>query len=304
MLSTSIPKPRHHRLVIERHYANENKVNEISYPSAHSKSLTNRLQYSRHLKINLTITDPVADQTKLNNKTNSAISSLDEAIADKREEVSSLKATLDNSKPSTEASKTTAGTTDANTLANLDYTGQQEITVNNNDPAFSKNDLSTAKGAWATYSDLDSLNRVTDANALLNRSLMPSAKREPLTWNPTGWHNKKTAHGWLYNRSHLIGYQLTGENNNPKNLMTGTQTLNSPLMLAHEMDIAYYLKQSNDHYVRYEVKPIFRGNELVARGVQMRAQSIGDNTIHFNVYIFNVEPGYTINYADGTSTKN
>ena len=249
-------------------------------------------------------TDPVADQTKLNNKTNSAISSLDEAIADKREEVSSLKATLDNSKQSTEASKTTAGTTDANTLANLDYTGQQEITVNNNDPAFSKNDLSTAKGAWATYSDLDSLNRVTDANALLNRSLMPSAKREPLTWNPTGWHNKKTAHGWLYNRSHLIGYQLTGENNNPKNLMTGTQTLNSPLMLAHEMDIAYYLKQSNDHYVRYEVKPIFRGNELVARGVQMRAQSIGDNTIHFNVYIFNVEPGYTINYADGTSTKN
>lgn len=249
-------------------------------------------------------TDPVADQTKLNNKTNSAISSLDEALADKREEVSSLKATLDNSKPSTEASKTTAGTTDANTLANLDYTGQQEITVNNNDPAFSKNDLSTAKGAWATYSDLDSLNRVTDANALLNRSLMPSAKREPLTWNPTGWHNKKTAHGWLYNRSHLIGYQLTGENNNPKNLMTGTQTLNSPLMLAHEMDIAYYLKQSNDHYVRYEVKPIFRGNELVARGVQMRAQSIGDNTIHFNVYIFNVEPGYTINYADGTSTKN
>ena len=249
-------------------------------------------------------TDPVADQTKLNNKTNSAISSLDEAIADKREEVSSLKATLDNSKPSTEASKTTAGTTDANTLANLDYTGQQEITVNNNDPAFSKNDLSTAKGAWATYSDLDSLNRVTDANALLNRSLMPSAKREPLTWNPTGWHNKKTAHGWLYNRSHLIGYQLTGENNNPKNLMTGTQTLNSPLMLAHEMDIAYYLKQSNDHYVRYEVKPIFRGNELVARGVQMRAQSINDNTIHFNVYIFNVEPGYTINYADGTSTKN
>ena len=249
-------------------------------------------------------TDPVADQTKLNNKTNSAISSLDEAIADKREEVSSLKATLDNSKPSTEASKTTAGTTDANTLANLDYTGQQEITVNNNDPAFSKNDLSTAKGAWATYSDLDSLNRVTDANALLNRSLMPSAKREPLTWNPTGWHNKKTAHGWLYNRSHLIGYQLTGENNNPKNLMTGTQTLNSPLMLAHEMDIAYYLKQSNNHYVRYEVKPIFRGNELVARGVQMRAQSIGDNTIHFNVYIFNVEPGYTINYADGTSTKN
>lgn len=251
-----------------------------------------------------TVVDPVASQTKLNKKTASAISSLDEAITDKREQVSKLKTALNKQEPETKASEAPSSSQDASNLANLEYTGQQEITVNNNDPAFNKSDLSTAKGAWATYSDLDSQNRVTDANALLNKSLMPSAKREPLTWNPTGWHNKKTAHGWLYNRSHLIGYQLTGENNNPKNLMTGTQTLNSPLMLAHEMDIAYYLKQNSQHCVRYEVKPIFRGNELVARGVQMRAQSVGDDTVRFNVYIFNVEPGYTINYADGTSTKN
>ncbi|URW92584.1 DNA/RNA non-specific endonuclease [Lacticaseibacillus paracasei] len=248
--------------------------------------------------------DPVASQTKANKKTQSAISSLDSELTEKRKEITDLKAKLTKTQPAASESSTSAAATTASDLANLDYTGQQEIIVNKNNPAFSDADLSTAKGAWATYSDLDSQNRVTDANALLNKSLMPTAKREPLTWNPTGWHNKKTAHGWLYNRSHLIGYQLTGENNNPKNLMTGTQTLNTPLMLAHEMNIAYYLKQSTSHYVRYEVKPIFRGNELVARGVQMRAQSIGDNQVYFNVYIFNIEPGYTINYADGTSTKN
>ena len=186
-------------------------------------------------------------------------------------------------------------------LASLSYNGTQEIIVNNNNPNFSQEDLMTDNGAWQKYGDLDNLNRVTSANALLNSSLMPTAKREALHWNPTGWHNKRVSGGWLYNRSHLIGYQLTGQNNNPKNLMTGTRSLNSPEMLAHEMDIAYYLKQSRSHYIRYRVTPIFRDNELLARGVQMEAQSIGDNAIHFNVYIFNVQDGVTINYNDGTS---
>ena len=186
-------------------------------------------------------------------------------------------------------------------LANLDYNGTQEIIVNNNNPNFSQADLSTVNGAWQKYGDLDNLNRVTTANALLNVSLMPSAKREPLHWNPTGWHNKRISGGWLYNRSHLIGYQLTGQNNNPKNLMTGTRSLNSPEMLAHEMDIAYYLKQSSSHYIRYRVTPVFRGDELLPRGVQMEAQSVGDNSVHFNVYIFNVQEGVTLNYNDGTS---
>ena len=190
---------------------------------------------------------------------------------------------------------------DNTNLANLDYNGTQEIIVNNNDPNFSQEDLSTVNGAWQKYGDLDNLNRVTAANALLNVSLMPSAKREPLHWNPTGWHNKRISGGWLYNRSHLIGYQLTGQNNNPKNLMTGTRSLNSPEMLAHEMDIAYYLKQSSSHYIRYRVTPVFRGNELLPRGVQMEAQSVGDNSVHFNVYIFNVQDGVTLNYSDGTS---
>ncbi|WP_461214249.1 DNA/RNA non-specific endonuclease [Lacticaseibacillus sp. GG6-2] len=186
-------------------------------------------------------------------------------------------------------------------LAALTYNGDQEITINNNDPAFSTSELATTNGAWTRFSDLDRLNRVGAAEAMLNRSIMPTAEREPLTWDPTGWHNKKINGTWIYNRSHLIGYQLSGENNNPKNLMTGTRELNSPLMQAHEDDIAHYLKQSNAHYVRYEVTPVFRGSELLARGVAMRAQSIGDNTIRFNVYIFNVQPSVSLNYADGTS---
>ncbi|GEL12578.1 dna-entry nuclease [Lapidilactobacillus concavus DSM 17758] len=206
--------------------------------------------------------------------------------------------------PATSTAKTAAAAqpkSASTNLANLNYTNSQEIPVNNNEPNFSAQELSTARGAWESYANLDSLNRAVDANALLSQKLMPTQKRTDLTWDPTGWKNKRTKHGWLYNRSHLIGFQLSGENNNPKNLITGTQSLNNPLMLSHEMDIATYIKASPAHYVRYEVKPIYRGNELVARGVQMRAQSIGDNQIHLNLYIFNVESGYRINYSDGSS---
>lgn len=191
--------------------------------------------------------------------------------------------------------------TDKYQLANVEYTNEHEITVNGGNPQFSEGDLNTSKGAWQVFSNLDSLNRVGKADALLNISLMPTTKRGSLTWNPTGWHNKKIKKGWLYNRSHLIGYQLTGENNNPKNLMTGTSQLNNPYMLMHEMDIAYYLKQSKSHFVRYRVTPIFRNTELLARGVQLEAKSVGDNQISFNYYIFNAQDGVTLNYTDGTS---
>lgn len=189
-------------------------------------------------------------------------------------------------------------------LANLNYSGKDVITVNNNNPEFSKSDLSTSDGAWQSYGNLDNLNRVTAANALLNKSLMPSAEREPLHVDPTGWHNKRISGGWLYNRSHLIGYQLTGQNNNIKNLMTGTRQLNDPDMLRYEDQVADYIKDNPNDYVRYRVTPVFRGNELLARGVQMEGQSINGDTIHFNVYIFNVENGVTLNYSDGTSRIN
>lgn len=186
-------------------------------------------------------------------------------------------------------------------LAEKKYTGTQTIDVNNGVPTFSKEDLSTKNGPWEKYGNLDSLNRPTYAEALLNKKLMPTEKREPLTVDPTGWRNKKIKNGYLYNRSHLIGFQLTGQNNNLKNLITGTRQLNSPEMLRFESDIAYFLKENPDKYVRYSVVPVFRDEELVARGVHMQAQSIGSNDIRFNVFIFNIQDGVTINYADGTS---
>lgn len=189
-------------------------------------------------------------------------------------------------------------------LSKLDYSNQQIIKVNNNKPTFTHEDLSIAHGSWQAYSNLDSLNRVGPANAMLGRDLMPKVQRDPLYVNPTGWHNKRiTYHGesvWIYNRSHLIGYQLTGQNNNVKNLMTGTQSLNSPGMEDYENEIARYIKKT-DHHVRYQVQPVFRDNELLARGVHMMAQSVEDDQISFNIYIFNVQNGVQLNYADGTS---
>lgn len=187
-------------------------------------------------------------------------------------------------------------------LAQLNYQGTQTISVNNGQPDFTSEDLDTSHGAWQQYGNLDRLNRATQANALLNRSLMPKAKREPLNVTPTGWHNKKIKGGYLYNRSHLIGYQLTGQNNNWKNLITGTRSLNDPEMVRYEDEVADYLRTHPNDYVRYQVTPIFRGDELLARGVHMQAESVNSQAIKFNVYIFNVQDGVTLNYADGTST--
>lgn len=224
-----------------------------------------------------------------NYKTEKKIQTLDKKIAKLRKELKKYSGA--HAVESVSATK----------LANLTYKGQDIITVNNNDPDFSQSDLNTANGAWQRYGNLDGLNRVTAANALLNKSLMPTSQREPLHVNPTGWHNKRIASGWLYNRCHLIGYQLTGQNNNFKNLMTGTRQLNDPDMLRYEDEVADYLKESNSNYVRYRVTPVFRGNELLARGVEMEGQSVKSNSVHFNVYIFNVQEGVSLNYATGTS---
>lgn len=224
-------------------------------------------------------------------------------IKGKTEEAKEKLAKKPGSKTSqTTSTKETASAKSKQTdLASLTYSGQLSTEVNNNQPDFSQSDLLTSRGAWQTYGNLDSLNRATTANAMLNQSLMPTAKREPLHWDPTGWHNKRISSGWLYNRSHLIGYQLTGQNNNPKNLITGTEEMNVSGMLPYENEVADYLKESSNNYVRYRVKPIFKGDELLARGVQMEAKSVGSNTVSFNVYVFNVQPGVVLNYSDGTS---
>ena len=199
------------------------------------------------------------------------------------------------------STQSTVQAVSSKSLPKLNYSGKDIVTVNGNKPSFSKATKSKSKGPWQKYSNLDYLNRAHAANALLNSRLMPRSEREPLYVNPTGWHNKRISSGWLYNRCHLIGYQLTGQNNNLKNLITGTRQLNDPDMLKYENRVADYIKASGNHYVRYRVTPIWRGNELLARGVQMEAQSIGDNSVRFNVYIFNVQPGVTLNYKDGTS---
>ncbi|WP_225422825.1 DNA/RNA non-specific endonuclease [Lactiplantibacillus garii] len=173
--------------------------------------------------------------------------------------------------------------------------------VNKNKPGFSKATLSTKKGAWQKYGQLDLYNRASAANAMLNKKLMPTAKREALTINPTGWHNKRIKSGWLYNRSHLIGYQLTGQNNNWKNLITGTRQLNDPGMTKYENKVATYLKASSKHYVRYRVTPVFKNHELLARGVKMQAQSVGSNKVKFNVYLPNTQTSMKLNYANGLS---
>lgn len=189
-----------------------------------------------------------------------------------------------------------------NELANLEYQGTQTIEANDGVPLFTEEDLSLTDGAWESYGDLDSLNRVTGANAMLNQSLMPTEERGDISAiQPTGWKNKKIKGGYLYNRSHLIGFALSGENANWKNLMTGTRQLNSPEMLSFEMDLKYYLEEDSNRYVRYRVTPIFRGDELLARGVQLEAQSIGSNAVSYNMYIFNIQDGVTLNYADGSS---
>lgn len=174
-------------------------------------------------------------------------------------------------------------------------------TVNRNNPGFSKATLSTRKGPWQTYGKLDFYNRASAANALLNKKLMPKGQRESLYVNPTGWHNKRISSGWLYNRCHLIGYQLTGQNNNLKNLITGTRQLNDPGMTTYENKVAAYLKASPKHYVRYRVTPVFKNHDLLARGVKMQMQSVGSNKIRYNVYLPNTQSGMKLNYANGLS---
>ncbi|WP_349535067.1 DNA/RNA non-specific endonuclease [Leuconostoc citreum] len=201
-------------------------------------------------------------------------------------------------------------------LANLNFNGQSVITVNNNQPTFSSDDLKQTKNGWQQLSSLDWLGRPQIANALLNKNLMPPAQkfkaRERLTVKTPGYHAIKTGNNntdWLYNRSHLIGYQFTGLNNEPKNLITGTRQLNADSrknaesMVTFETEVADYLKQSDAHFVRYQVEPIYRNVELVPRGVHMMGQSIDDESIRFNVYIYNVQDGWEINYLNGDAKK-
>lgn len=185
-----------------------------------------------------------------------------------------------------------------------EYSGEDYIILNNNVPNFSDSDLTTT--SFEEYSPLDSLGRCGVAYANVGTDIMPTEKRESISSvKPSGWQSVKydiVEGKYLYNRSHLIGYQLTAENANARNLITGTRYFNATLMLPYENMVADYIKETNNH-VLYRVTPLFEGNNLVATGVQMEAKSVEDNGegIEFNVFVYNVQPGITIDYATGNN---
>ena len=187
-----------------------------------------------------------------------------------------------------------------------DFSGYAYVVINNNQPAFSENEL-TAE-SYEFYSDLDYLGRCGYAMACIGVELMPTEERDSISQvKPTGWAQLQYAFidgKNLYNRCHLIGFQLAGENANEKNLITGTRYMNVEGMLPFENMIADYVQKTNNH-VMYRVTPIFIGNNLVASGVQMEALSVEDNGegISFHIYAYNNQPGVEINYADGTSRE-
>lgn len=184
-------------------------------------------------------------------------------------------------------------------------TEEPYIKVNGNVPRFSDEEKKTA-AAFENYSDLDALGRCGVAFACVGKETMPTEERGPIgSIKPSGWHSVKydfVDGKYLYNRCHLIGYQLTAENANEKNLITGTRYLNTKGMLPFENMVADYVKETGNH-VLYRVTPVFEGKNLVASGVYMEAYSVEDDGdgICFYVYVFNRQPGVKIDYLTGDS---
>ncbi len=184
------------------------------------------------------------------------------------------------------------------------YKGEASIEINGNVPFFTSQEFTT--DAFEHYSERDSLGRCGPAFANVCRELMPTKERESIgNIKPSGWHTVKydrIADRYLYNRCHLIGYQLAGENANEKNLITGTRYLNIEGMLPWENAVAQYVEETGNH-VWYRVTPCYEGDNLVASGVLMEAFSVEDQGMEvcFNVYCYNVQPGIVIDYATGES---
>lgn len=185
-----------------------------------------------------------------------------------------------------------------------EYSGQPYVIINDNEPYFDKDNLTTQ--SFEEYSSLDSLGRCGVAYANIGEETMPTEKRGNIGMiKPSGWQIKKYDFidgKYLYNRCHLIGYQLSGENANEKNLITGTRYMNTEGMLPFENQVADYVQETGNH-VLYRVTPVFEGNHLVADGVLMEAMSVEDRglDIEFNVFVYNVQPGVKIDYATGNS---
>lgn len=185
-----------------------------------------------------------------------------------------------------------------------EYTNKPYVEINDNIPFFDKDNLPTK--SFEEYSELDELGRCGVAYANVSIKTMPTKKRGSIGQvKPSGWQTKKydfVDGKYLYNRCHLLGYQLTGENANERNLITGTRYMNTQGMLPFENMVADYVKETKNH-VLYRVTPIFEENDLVAKGVLMEAMSVEDEglDIEFNVFVYNVQPKVQIDYATGKS---
>ncbi|MGM9960725.1 MAG: DNA/RNA non-specific endonuclease [Allobaculum sp.] len=223
---------------------------------------------------------------------------------------SESKATSDSQTSSVQSEQTSEEWKEPNpailpiTLADIPaYSGQPYVEINNNVPYFEENEKTTT--AFQHYFDLDDLGRVTLAYGSLGQEIMPEEERGDISSvHPTGWVQNRydfIKDGQaLYNRSHLIAFSLSGQNANPKNLMTGTRYMNTKGMQPFEMRTLDFIKETDMH-VMYQVTPMFDGNNLVADGVLIQAKSVEDNGkgLSFNVFCYNVQPGVEINYATG-----
>lgn len=210
-----------------------------------------------------------------------------------------------NSQESISATKSSATINSSFSLENVpEYSGKAYVEINDNYPYFTQSELTTK--SYEYYGKLDSLGRCTACIACIGQDLQPTEKRGEIgSVKPTGWQTVKydNVNGkYLYNRCHLIGYQLTAENANPKNLITGTPALNVDGMLPFEDMVDDYIDETNNH-VLYRVTPVFKDDELVARGVLMEGYSVEDNGngVCFNVYCYNNQPDIEIDYKTGNS---
>lgn len=185
-----------------------------------------------------------------------------------------------------------------------EYSDEAYVVIDNNEPSFSKREITDK--SFEEYSKPDYLGRCGTVMACIGKDIMPTEERGSISHvKPTGWHSVKydfVDGQSLYNRCHLIGYQLTGENDNERNLITGTRYLNVEGMLPFEDMVADYVKETNNH-VMYRVIPIYESDNLLASGVAMEAYSVEDKGegISFHVYCYNVQPNVKINYANGES---
>lgn len=187
-----------------------------------------------------------------------------------------------------------------------EYAGEPAVEVNGNKPNFTEEDLD---GPSEYYSNLDNLGRCGVTMAIVGEETMPTAERGDISEvHPSGWqvafYDDIVSDQNIYNRCHLIGFQIAGENANERNLITGTNYLNHEGMLPFENEVADYVRETGNH-VLYRVTPVFVGDELMARGVHMEAESVEDGGagVSFNVYCFNVQPGFQIDYATGESWR-